>query len=128
MHWVLQYPDRFKSEVWLMKQNTHAKLNKLIDGRLRWIDDIITNFNDRFLIAITYPDNFPTQPPVATVLKPEIVPNASYHYFDILGICALPSSQYSPGITAYSIRNRACEWAFFYGMYRRYHKWYGPQH
>ena len=128
MHWALQNPDRFKSEVWLMNQNTGAKLYRLTDGRLRWIERIINNYCDQFLIAITYPNNFPTQPPVATVLKPEIPPNDSYHYFDILGICALPSSQYSPGITAYSIRNRACEWALFYGMYCRYGKWYGPQH
>ena len=128
MQWPLQYPDRFKSEVWLMTQNTGARLTRLNDGNLRWIEEIIINFGDHFLIAITYPYNFPTQPPVATVLKPEIPPNDSYHYFEFSGFCALTSSRYSPGITAYTIRNRACEWALYYGIYRRYGKWCGPQH
>ena len=128
MHWSTCYPDRFKSEIWLMNQNTNARLVRLQDNRLRWIEAVVNNLGEEFLIAITYPDNFPTHPPVASVLKPDIKPAGTYHMFGNMVICAMPSSSYSSLITAYAIRNRACAWATFYGLYKRHGVWYGPTH
>jgi hypothetical protein len=128
MYWATSYPDRFKSEIWLMNQNTNARLVRLQDNRLRWQEWIVNNLGDEFLLAITYPENFPTQSPIPSVLKPDIKPAGAYYMFENKIICAMPSSSYSPNITAYAIRNRACAWTTFYGLYDRFCIWYGPTH
>ncbi|MBT4482542.1 MAG: hypothetical protein HOC71_02570 [Candidatus Latescibacteria bacterium] len=125
--WYMKYPNRFKSEIWLMTEYTNAKLISTHNGLLRWIEPIVNNFGQRFLIGVTYPIHFPTQLAWASILSPTIIPDLKYHLFPEGRICVISPEQYTPDITALVIRNQACTWAFYYGLYLSYDKWYGPE-
>lgn len=109
MQWWRRDPRRLAIEREVVKNATSGRLGRLPDDSIV-IDEDMVVAGIRFGLRIRYPETFPAECPVATLLYPELPVTAKAHRYTDGSLCLHAPGDWHPQRTALWLRNRAAAW------------------
>jgi len=116
-------PERRLAEVNAMQSLSKARLVRLPNGQYAWVEQLTSIGGQPYTIAITYPERFPHEPPLAFVLKPDV--SGAPHRFQDGSLCLFDHNANATSVktTAIVVRNRAVVWFALYEVWLQTRQW-----
>lgn len=106
--WYCRLPQRLKAELSLLRATSKAIAR--LDGETLVADEDIAIGEYRFGYRIVFPDDFPHSPPAVRLRYPALPNIQELHIFRDGALCLLGPDEWSPRLTAASLRSRAVLW------------------
>ena len=124
--WWTQFPLRAAEEIYLMQENTNAKVFAS-ENTLLWQETITTNFDNTFQFLIRAED-FPFKMPTVLLQSPKIKkPSSRFHMYSNHTLCLMHSNDYTSKTRILDIRNAAAAWCFCFEVYQNTGNWPGAE-